>query len=275
MYDYYLGGKDNYAVDREAVEEIRKIFPHASTVALLNRAFMRRASRYLADEIGIRQFFDIGTGIPTEPNLHQVVQAIAPESRVVYVDKDPIVMAHARALLTSTPEGCVTYVHADAINPDAILNAPGLKKTLDLSQPVALSFVALLHFVPDKYDAYGIVRRFLSALPSGSALVISHATADFAPEAAQKTMEIYRKGGIELQMRNKEEVERFFTGLDLVEPGITLTDRWHPLPDEGMPRIGPRPPVTPVDNLGWPAGSLSMDISESCLVSIVRIPLAG
>jgi hypothetical protein len=237
MYDYYLGGKDNYAPDREAAEKIREVFPSTGTAAHVNRAFMHRASRWLAGEAGIRQFLDIGTGIPTEPNLHQVVQEVAPESRVVYADNDPIVLAHARALMASTPGGRTTYIHADATKPDTILGAPEFKETLDLSKPVALSLIALLHFIPDEKDAYDIVDRLLSVLPSGSALVVTHATGDFDPETARKGEEIYRSSGIEFQLRSKEEVERFFTGLELVEPGIAVPHRWHPGSDEGTAHL--------------------------------------
>jgi hypothetical protein len=238
MYDYFLGGENNYAADREAAEKTKEVFPHASIGAQLNRAFMHRAGRCLADEAGIRQFLDIGTGIPTEPNLHQVVQAVAPESRVVYVDNDPIVLAHARALMDSTPEGRTNYIHADATQPETILDASEFKETLDLSKPVALSLVALLHFISDDDDAHGIVQRLLSELPSGSALVISHGTGDFAPEATRKIEETYRKNGIHMQGRSKKEVERFFTGLELVSPGIELSHRWRPDSEEGMPRVG-------------------------------------
>jgi hypothetical protein len=237
MYDYYLGGKDNYAPDREAAEKIREVFPSTGTAAHVNRAFMHRASRWLAGEAGIRQFLDIGTGIPTEPNLHQVVQEVAPESRVVYADNDPIVLAHARALMTSTPGGRTAYIHADATKPDTILSTPELQETLDLSKPVALSLIALLHFIPDEDGAYGIVEQLLSALPSGSALAISHASGDFDPETAQKIGETYRKSGIWAQARSKEEVERFFTGLELVEPGIVVPHRWRPDSDEGTAHI--------------------------------------
>jgi hypothetical protein len=238
MYDYYLGGKDNYAPDREAAEKVKEVFPGIQTVARLNRAFMHRASRWLADEVGIRQFLDIGTGIPTQPNLHQVVQQVAEESRVVYVDYDPVVLAHARALMTSTPEGRTAYIHADVTRPDTILGAPELQETLDLSRPVALSLIALLHFVPDERDAYGIVRRLLSTLPAGSALVLSHATGDFDPATMRRSEEIYRRNGITFQGRNKAEVERFFTGLELVEPGVEVSHRWRPDNQEGMARVG-------------------------------------
>jgi hypothetical protein len=237
MYDYFLGGKDNYEADRAAAEKARSVFPGASVAAQLNRAFMHRATHHLAAEVGIRQFLDIGTGIPTEPNLHQVVQAVAPESRVVYVDNDPIVLAHAQALMTSTPEGRTAYIHADATKPDTILDAPELRKTLDLSEPVALSIIALLHFVPDEYDAHGIVQRLLSALPSGSALVISHSTEELNSEEMRKVMESYRRSGIPAQARSKEEVRRFFTGLDLLPPGIQPSHRWRPRSEERMPRL--------------------------------------
>jgi hypothetical protein len=234
MYDYFLGGKDNYAADREAAEKVKQVFPEAESATRLNRAFMHRAARYLASEVGMRQFLDIGTGIPTEPNLHKVVQAVAPESRVVYVDNDPIVLAHAHALMTGAPEGRTAYIQADATEPDTILNAQELVETLDLSQPVALSIIALLHFVPDQQGPYDIVNQLLSALPSGSALVLSHGTGDFAPEALRKAEEIYRKSGLELQVRSKAEVEKFFTGLELVEPGIVLSARWRPDGEKAM-----------------------------------------
>jgi hypothetical protein len=247
MYDYFLGGKDNYAPDREAGEKVKEAAPAVETGVRLNRAFMHRASRYLAREAGIRQFLDIGTGIPTKPNLHQVVQAVAPESRVVYVDNDPIVLAHARALMTSTPQGRTAYIHANAAEPDTILGAPELQATLDLSKPIALSLVALLHFVPDEDDPYGIVQRLLSALPSGSALVISHATGDLDPEAARRVVEIYRQSGINFRVRSREEVERFFAGLELVEPGMELSHRWRP---DGTARIGSAE-IEDADNSVW------------------------
>jgi hypothetical protein len=237
MYDYYLGGKDNYAADREAAEKIKEVFPSIATTARLNRAFMHRASRWLAGEVGIRQFLDIGTGIPTPPNLHQVVQRTAETSRVIYVDYDPIVLAHARALMTSTPEGRTAYIHADVTKPERILDSPELRETFDLSKPVAMSLIALLHFVPDALDAYGIVRRLFSSLPAGSALVLSHATGDFDPATMRKAEEIYRSNGIAFQGRGKEEVERFFAGLELAEPGVVVSHRWRP-DDAGVPRIG-------------------------------------
>ena len=234
MYDYYLGGKDNFAADREAAEQALAAFPHARTTARANRAFLRRAVRYLVTEAGIRQFLDIGTGIPTSPNLHEVAQGAAPECRVVYTDNDPIVLAHARALLTSTPEGRTAYLNADLREPAKILESAELRDTLDLTQPVALSLVAILHFFPDETDPFGIVRTLLDALPSGSYLVLSHGTSDFStPEVARRFLEVYRSRGIPMQARTRDEVARFFDGLDLVEPGIQTTHRWRPdLADE-------------------------------------------
>ncbi|MQY14796.1 hypothetical protein SRB5_49720 [Streptomyces sp. RB5] len=228
MYDHYLGGKDNYAVDREAAGKIIELYPPIVKVARRNRAFMRRATRWLVREAGIRQFLDIGTGIPTEPNLHQVVQEVAPECRVVYVDNDPVVLTHARALMRSTPEGRTTYIQADATRPETILGDPELAEVLDLSQPVALTLIALMHFVEDKHDPVGVVRELLSALPSGSALAMTHVTGEFDPVGSAQAVEIYRSRGIGFQMRSRAEGARFFEGLDLVEPGIELLHRWRP-----------------------------------------------
>ncbi|KAK1183992.1 SAM-dependent methyltransferase [Streptomyces sp. NBS 14/10] len=236
MYDYFLGGKDNYVADRQAAAKVLTMWPGVMIAARTNRAFMHRAIRYLAAERGIRQFLDIGTGIPTSPNLHEVAQSIAPEARIVYADNDPIVLAHAQTLLSSVPQGRTAYVDANVAEPDTILNAPELTEVLDLSQPVALSLCALLHFVPDEWDPYAIVQRLLEPLAPGSYLVLSHITPDFDPEATQRTVQIYHSGGIQGKIRTKAEVERFFTGLELVEPGIEVPHRWHPelaAPDTG------------------------------------------
>ncbi|AGP60697.1 hypothetical protein M271_46670 [Streptomyces rapamycinicus NRRL 5491] len=226
MYDYFLGGKDNYVADREAAAKVLTLWPGVMIAARTNRAWMHRAIRFLADERGIRQFLDIGTGIPTRPNLHEVAQGIAPESRVVYVDNDPIVLAHAQALLKSRPEGRTAYVHGDITEPEAILASPDLTEVLDLSQPVALSLVSLLHFVPDEWGPYDLVQRLVDALAPGSFLVLSHITPDFDPEATQKTVQVYHSGGIQGKIRTRDEVERFFTGLELVEPGLEVPHRW-------------------------------------------------
>jgi hypothetical protein len=228
MYDYYLGGRTNYRPDREAADEVATIFPGIFRCALENRDFMHRATRVLARSYGIRQWLDIGSGIPTSPNLHEVAQSVADEARVVYVDYDPIVLNYARALLRSTPAGRTAYVQADATDPDAILTDQTLASVLDLSQPVALSLNALLHFIPDDRDPYGIVSRLMAALPSGSALAISHCTPDFDPETWAEVVGVYRSSGTPAQVRSRAEFERFFEGYDLIEPGIAVGHRWRP-----------------------------------------------
>jgi hypothetical protein len=228
MYDYYLGGRTNYRPDREAAEEVVSIYPGVGTAASENRDFMHRATRLLARSYGIKQWLDVGTGIPTSPNLHEVAQAIVGDARVVYADHDPIVLNYARALLRSTPAGRTAYVQADVTDPDSILADEALTDTLDLSRPVALSLNALLHFVPDDRDPYGVVARLMAALPSGSALAISHCTPDFAPDMWAEIVDVYRRGGTAVQVRTRDEVARFFDGLDLIEPGISVGHRWHP-----------------------------------------------
>jgi hypothetical protein len=234
VYDFFLGGKNNYTPDRQAAAHLLTVYPGIIVLARENRSFMHRATRMLAEH-GIRQFLDIGTGIPTRPNLHEVAQSIAPESRVVYVDNDPLVLAHAQALLDSSPEGRTAYIRADATDPESILSAPALTETLDLTRPVALSLNAIVHFIPDDTEARDVVKRLLDALPSGSALEISHATPDFDPESTAKAVEIYRAGGTPAKVRTRAEVERFFAGLDLVEPGIQVAHRWRPV--EPNPRL--------------------------------------
>lgn len=227
MYDYFLGGKDHYAVDREAAERVLQVFPNMRTAVRANRSFMHRATRALAER-GLRQWLDVGTGIPTSPNLHEVAQAVAPQARVVYVDNDPVVLAHSRALMTSTPEGRTAYIHGDVRNLDSFLGDPQLTRTLDLGQPVVLSMVALLHFVPDLEEARDIVNTVLKPLPAGSALVLSHATADLDPQGAPKVQEIYNQVGTTLRLRSRTEFGTFFEGLELLEPGIMTAHRWNP-----------------------------------------------
>jgi len=225
MYDYYLGGKDNFPADREAAEAALAAFPNLATAALQNRVFLHRAVSFLTGEAGIRQFLDIGTGIPTSPNLHEVAQGIAPDARIVYADNDPLVLAHARALLTSSPQGRTAYVDADLRGVDRIL--AGAADALDLTQPVAVSLIAILHFLPDEDDPYGIVRHLMGQLSAGSHLVVSHITADFDPQVAAAA-KVYRDRGISTQARSRGEVARFFDGLDLVDPGVTPVHRWRP-----------------------------------------------
>ncbi|MEU3617888.1 SAM-dependent methyltransferase [Streptomyces sp. NPDC006872] len=232
MYDWYLGGKDNYPVDEAMGRQMLALDPRVPVMARVNRAFMHRSTRWLAEN-GVRQFLDIGTGIPTEPNLHQVAQQIAPDARVVYCDNDPIVLAHAAALLRSTPEGVTEYLQADVRDPAAIVE--GARKILDLSRPVALSLVALLHFVSDDDGAHELVSRLLAELPSGSYLMMTHATADFSPEESAAATEKLKAAGVTLALRSREEFARFFAGLDLVEPGVAVVPEWHPELGEPVP----------------------------------------
>ncbi|KUO03346.1 SAM-dependent methyltransferase [Streptomyces caeruleatus] len=225
MYDYFLGGKDNYPVDAEAAEQVVSLFPDVRDMARTNRRFMHRASRLLAER-GVRQFLDIGTGIPTEPNLHQIVQGIAPDARVVYADNDPIVLRHAEALLHSTREGRTAYVHGDVREPGKILAEA--RETLDFSRPIALSLVALLHLVPDEDEPARIVSELIEPLAPGSHVTLSHATGDFDPETWERVVEVYRRGGTPAQVRSREAFAAFFTGLDLLAPGVALAANWHP-----------------------------------------------
>ncbi|MFD9223085.1 SAM-dependent methyltransferase [Streptomyces sp. NPDC060064] len=226
VYDWFLGGKDNYPVDEELGRHIMSIDNRAKHVARTNRWFMHRATRWLVGEAGVRQYLDIGTGIPTEPNLHQIAQTAAPESRVVYTDNDPIVLTHAAALLRSTPEGVTDYIQADVRDPGRILEQA--RKILDFEQPIALSLVALLHFVGDDDSPYELVRRLVDALPSGSYLVLSQLTADFDPLAVQRGVDMYAAGGVTLVPRSYAEIGRFFEDLELTEPGIVQLTQWHP-----------------------------------------------
>ncbi|MFJ8196170.1 SAM-dependent methyltransferase [Streptomyces sp. NPDC096152] len=225
MYDWYLGGKDNYPVDEAMGRQMLALDPRVPVMARVNRAFMHRATRWLAQH-GIRQFLDVGTGIPTEPNLHQVAQRIAPDARVVYCDNDPIVLAHAAALLRGTPEGVTEYLQADVREPAAVVE--GARKVLDLGRPVALSLVALLHFVSDEDGAHELVNRLLAELPSGSYLMMTHATADFTPEESAAATEKLKAAGVTLALRSRAEFARFFDGLELVEPGVEVVHHWHP-----------------------------------------------
>ncbi|MFJ6436757.1 SAM-dependent methyltransferase [Streptomyces sp. NPDC091416] len=221
VYDWFLGGKENYPADRSFGQTLPE---ETRGNAARNRAFMHRSSAWLA-RAGIDQFLDIGAGIPTEPNLHQIVQAVTPAARVVYADHDPIVLRHAETLLVSAPEGATDYLHADVREPEAILEqAVGL---LDFDRPIALSLNALMHFLPDDQNPYGITRTLVDALPNGSYLALSHGTADQHPELRQETEKAYRKGAIALQMRTRAEVERFFEGLELVEPGLVTATEWY------------------------------------------------
>jgi hypothetical protein len=236
IYDYLLGGKDNYAADRAAAEATLKVWPEFAFAAQSNRAFLGRVIRYLAEEAGIRQFLDIGTGIPTAGNTHQVAQAIAPESRVVYVDYDPIVLAHARALLTSHEAGASDYIHADLRDTPAILAQA--RQLLDFTKPVAVSLIAILHAVPDSDDPHAIVSAVMDALPSGSYLAISHPTSDVLTREAKAGVIETLNHMVQQQFttRSREQVARFFAGLDLVAPGVVLVEEWGADPGPGDTR---------------------------------------
>ncbi|MFE6982711.1 SAM-dependent methyltransferase [Streptomyces griseus] len=221
VYDWLLGGKDNYAVDQEVGE---KLPAEARANAARDRAFMHRSAAWLARQ-GVDQFLDVGTGIPTAPNLHQIVQRITPTARIVYADNDPIVLRHAEALLVSSPEGATDYLHADVREPEAILGQA--RKVLDFDRPIALSLIALMHFLRDEEDPYGITRTLVGALAPGSFLVLSHGTADQHPELREETEKAYRKGAIALRMRTRAEVEPFFDGLELVAPGLVPAAEWY------------------------------------------------
>ncbi len=225
IYDFWLGGKDNFAADREAAELALQAYPALAQAIRSNRAFLGRAVRLLVGT-GIRQFLDIGTGLPAADNTHEVAQREAPESRVVYVDNDPIVLRHAQALLTSTPEGACDYIQADLRNPKAIMAAAA--STLDFGQPVALMLLAVLQFVLDEQDPYGLVSELMTALPSGSYLVISHPTDDFNPNKGE-SMRVYNERSAEQAVvRDKAETARFFDGLDLLDPGVVPVAGWRP-----------------------------------------------
>ncbi|MHA6761789.1 SAM-dependent methyltransferase [Streptacidiphilus sp. PAMC 29251] len=227
IYDYFIGGKDNFPADRAAAQQVLALRPSLALAAQANRRFMCRAVEFAAAQ-GIRQFLDIGTGIPTSPNTHEVAQAAAPEARVVYVDNDPMVLVHARALLVSAPQGRTAYIDADIRRPASILEHPSLRSVLDLKQPVCLMLVAVLHFVADAEDPYGLVAELLDACPSGSKLILTHGTEDFSDEAAARALDAYRASGVNLHLRPHAEVLRFFDGLELVEPGLQLVNRWRP-----------------------------------------------
>ncbi|MFW6693971.1 SAM-dependent methyltransferase [Streptomyces sp. MAR4 CNX-425] len=233
IYDYILGGHDNYEVDHAAARQVLSVWPQARTAARVNRAFMRRATHWLAAEAGIDQFLDIGTGIPTEPNLHQVAQDANPAARVVYTDNDPLVLRYAEALMTSTPQGRTAYLHADVTAPHTILEAAELRSTLDLDRPVALSCNALFHFIPDRDAPHEIMEALLKPLAPGSYLALSHGTVDFAPEHIGRVMEIYHGQGIPLTARPKAAIEPFFAGLEPVAPGLVAPHRWRPDRDAG------------------------------------------
>jgi S-adenosyl methyltransferase len=231
VYNYWLGGKDNFAADRAAAEQAMSAFPGIVLSARANRAFLRRTITYLAHEAGIRQFLDIGTGIPSANNTHEVAQRVAPDSRIVYVDNDPVVLAHARALLTSSPAGATDYIDADLRQADQILAGAG--RTLDFTQPVAVMLMAILQHLSDDDDPYAVVGKLMAAVPSGSYLVLSHPAKDIhAAEMAAMAARLNQMMAEKVTFRGETEVAKFFSGLELVEPGMTNVPDWRPETEE-------------------------------------------
>jgi S-adenosyl methyltransferase len=236
VYNYWLGGKDNFAADRAAAQHGLAIYPNVALSARANRAFLRRAVTFLVREAGIRQFLDIGTGIPTANNTHEVAQALAPESQIVYVDNDPVVLAHARALLTSSPAGVTDYLDADLRDTERILAAAA--GTLDFGKPVAVMLIAIMHLLADDDDPYGVVRKLMTAVPHGSYLALSHPASDIEVERqGAMTTQLNTLLAEKVTIRNHGEVARFFDGLELLEPGIVNAPQWRP--DNDLERASP------------------------------------
>ncbi|MCM4082222.1 SAM-dependent methyltransferase [Paractinoplanes hotanensis] len=228
-YNYWLGGKDNFAADRDSGDRVAKVFPSIVEAARENRRFLQRAVRFLAGECGIDQFLDIGAGLPSVDNTHEVAQRINPAARIVYVDNDPMVLAHGRALLFSAPQGRTAMVPADLRQPAAILANPALRETLDLGRPVGLLLVAVLHFLDDADEPHRIVGELLGALPAGSWLVVSHVSQDLlTAEIAALSDQVISESEVPTFLRTGEQISGFFSGLDLAEPGLVPVHRWRP-----------------------------------------------
>jgi hypothetical protein len=245
VYDYWLGGKDNFAVDREAAEEVLRARPAIRLNVRSNRAFLARTVRHLASRAGIDQFLDIGTGIPSANNTHEVAQSLTPDARVVYVDNDPIVLAHARALLTST-SGPTAYIDADLRDTATVLAEAA--RTLDFERPVAIMLIAVLHLISDEDDPWRIVAELMRAVPSGSYLVISHPASDVEADSARAAARAYNERvAAPMLRRSRDEVRRFFDGLDILEPGVVQHHLWRPAdgdpvaPSAGYGAVGRKP----------------------------------
>jgi O-methyltransferase involved in polyketide biosynthesis len=243
IWNYWLGGKDNFPVDRAVGDQILEAFPAIVENARASRAFLVRAVRYLAGEAGIRQFLDIGTGLPTANNTHEVAQRVAPESRIVYVDNDPVVLAHARALLTSTPEGATAYADADLRDPDAILREAA--RTLDPNRPIAVMLMGILGHIPGDDQARSIVGRLMDAVPSGSYLTMNDGT-DTSEEVVEAARIWNQSANPTYHLRSPERIARFFDGLELVEPGVVSPPRWRPEPSPA----GPAPEIDSARGMG-------------------------
>ena len=231
MYDYFLDGKDNFAADREAAQKLIEMMPQLPLVARANRAFLRRVVRALASEYGIRQFVDIGAGLPTAGNVHEVARQAAPDTRVLYVDNDPVVCSHGRALLAGDTS---QIIHADLRRPEEILGNPVTRQLIDFTEPLALMFLSVLHFVPDSEDPVGIIARFREAMAPGSFLVISHGTLETHPDdpRAKLSGEVYRRSAASLALRSPAGVRALFDGFELVDPGLVWISDWRPNPFE-------------------------------------------
>jgi SAM-dependent methyltransferase len=232
MYDYYLGGRDNYQVDRDAAEEVLAVLPEGRDMARANRAFLGRTVRYLASR-GIKQFLDVGTGIPGPDNTNDVAHTVQPEARVVYVDNDPIVLAHASALLARHDPHYTTVIQADLRDPDSIIEHPQARAVLDFSQPIGVLLVAVLHFIKHHERPHELVERFKQLMAPGSFLVLSHGTGDFEPDRAGTAVQGYNRASAPFVLRSRAEITRFFDGLELVEPGVVQIPWWQPEAEVG------------------------------------------
>ena len=229
LWNYLLGGKDHFAADREAAEQALALMPELIYSARADREFLGRAVRYLAGHAGIRQFLDIGTGLPTANNTHEVAQSVAPDSRIVYVDNDPMVLVHARALLSSTSQGTTDYIEADVRDPDDIIEAAS--NTLDFTQPVAIMLLGILNFIVDDLEAATIVQRLIAAVPSGSFLVVSHPTLEVNPAAVRESMRLWNdSGAAPITARSPKDISRFFDSVELLDPGVVSCSHWRPDP---------------------------------------------
>ena len=238
MYDYYIGGKNHFAADRVVADAALAHWPAGRIGLRENRRFLGRTVRYLAGEAGIRQFLDIGSGLPATANVHEIAQAVDPSCRVAYVDNDPMVLAHARALLASSPEGRTAYIQADLKSPLDILSSPSVRSVIDFDQPVALMLVAVLHFLGDEDKPETALKILLDALPPGSYLAASHITAEHEPEGIAAGQRLYREAGIQMQIRDSDEFASLaFSDLELVPPGVVLVTEWRP--DSKAPRPSP------------------------------------
>ena len=236
IYDYFIGGKNHFEADRETAAAVLRRSPAAHIAARENRSFLGRAVGYLTAEAGIRQFLDIGTGLPTTNSVHEVVQAVAPSARIVYGDNDPLVLAHARALLTSAPEGRTAYIHTDLRDPAAIVSHPVVRDVLDFSRPIALTLVAILHFIPDEDKPAEIIATLLDALPAGSYLVASHGTHEHDRARFAAGQDAYKASGVTARARDSADFARLaFSGLQLVPPGVVLVSEWRPDSPEPHP----------------------------------------